>query len=133
MSEAIDRLRALTEELATQELLAAIVENLPDALVIVDNQGRIIFFNRQAEFIFGYHRSEALGQPIHLLLPERLREAHASHLAGFMESPRPRPMGQGQALLASHKEGREFPVAINLNPLQTSKGLVVVAVVRKEA
>lgn len=133
MSEAIDRLRALTEELATQELQAAILENLPDALIVVDDQGYIVFFNKQAELTFGYHRSEVRGKPIHMLLPERFREAHAGHFARFVANPRPRPMGQqSQTLLGLYKTGAEFPVVINLQPHQTSSGLVVAAIVRKE-
>jgi PAS domain S-box-containing protein len=132
VSEAIDSLKALTEELATQELSASILENLPDALVIINDQGRIVRFNKQAEFIFGYHRSEVIGQLVHILLPERLRAVHGEHLIKFMLAPRSRPMGQDQALLGCHKSGREFSVAINLNPTATSNGLVVVAVVRME-
>lgn len=133
MSEAIDRLRALTEELATQGLQAAIIEDLPDALVIVDDHGSIVSFNKQAGLLFGYHRSEVLGSPIHLLLPERFRESHAQHISAYMQNPRSRPMGQHfQTLTGLYKTGAEFPVAINLQPHQTPSGLVVVAVIRKE-
>jgi protein-histidine pros-kinase len=131
MPEILARMKALAETLAGPELLARIVETLADPVVVVDEDGSIILFNAQAELLFGYHRSEVLGQKVEMLAPETRREAHVGHRTGFMHEPRTRPMGIGLQLAGRHKSGREFPVEINLSPLQTADGLFVSAVIRK--
>ena len=127
----LDRLRALSEELANPDLLARVVERLPDALVIINEAGEIIFFNARAELLFGYHRSEVLGETVEILMPGSFREAHMRHRKGFLKEPRGRAMGTGQTLTGKHKRGDEFGVEINLEPLQTPDGLFVSAVIRK--
>lgn len=131
MPETMHRLKALTEELPSPDLLVRLVDDLPDALIVVNHDGRIVLFNRQAELLFGYHRSEMIGELVDLLVPDAVREAHALHREGFISEPRNRPMGIGLKLAGRHKEGREFPVEINLSPLQTADGLFVSAVARK--
>jgi PAS domain S-box-containing protein len=79
------------------------------------------------EKLFGYSNEELLGQPVEMLLPERLRKQHPAHRARFFASPQARPMGAGQVLYARRKDGNEFPVEIGLNPVRTDSGLLVVA------
>lgn len=130
-TETLTRLRALTESLTNPELLSRLVEALPDALVITNEEGTIILFNAQAELLFGYHRSEVLGHPVEMLIPVELREAHVGHRTGFVDKPRTRPMGADLDLAGRRKNGDEFPVEINLSPLQTTDGLYVSAIVRR--
>lgn len=131
LPSSLERLHALTEKLASPTLLVRIVEALPDALVVVNEKGNIVFFNRHAEFLFGYMRLEVIGSPIETLLPESLRARHEGHRKSFLQDPRSRPMGSGLELLGRHKTGREFPVEVNLEPLQTEDGLFVSAIVRR--
>jgi len=114
------------------ELLAQAIEYLPDALVIVDRNSRIVLLNRQTEIIFGYPRAQLLGQPLEILMPERFRERHRGHLAGFAQDPHVRPMGVSLPLAALSKEGEEFSVAINLSPLVISTGMFFAAVIRRK-
>jgi len=132
VTEILDRLRVLTASLTSPDLLAKLVESLPDALVVVDEGGLVILFNEQAELLFGYHRSEVLGKAVEILVPEAARELHIKHRAGFVAEPRNRPMGLGLNLSGRHKNGSEFPVQINLSPVQTPDGLFVSAVIRKK-
>ena len=71
----------------------------PDALVIVDRNGNIVLVNGQTEAVFGYARSELLGQPLELLLPQRFHAAHASYRERYFSAPRTRPMGIGLNLV----------------------------------
>jgi PAS domain S-box-containing protein len=77
--------------------------------------------------MFGYDRSELIGQSVDILLPERLREIHIKHRAGYMADPRTRPMGLGLDLVARHKDGSEFPVVIGLNATETKDGTLIIS------
>src|SRR5690349_4478043 len=78
----------------------SLLESAPDAIVIVDSAGRIAIPNSQAERLFGYERSELIGQPIEMLLPERVRQRHAGHRSDYVAEPHTRPMGIGLDLVA---------------------------------
>jgi two-component system, NtrC family, sensor kinase len=108
----------------------SLLEAAPDAIVIVDMAGGITIVNSQAERLFGYDRAELVGQPIEILLPERLRQRHAGHRAGYIAEPHTRPMGVGMDLVARRRDGSEFAVEISLSPLQTEEGLLVTSVIR---
>jgi len=106
-----------------------IVESSPSVVVLVNEQGRIAYLNRQCEALFGYAAHELVGRPIETLLPERFREKHIGLRAGFLAAPTMRSMGVGQNLRARRKDGSEFPVEIGLNPLVLVDGTWVLATV----
>lgn len=131
-SQALDRLRAVSDKLIEPELYVRMIEELPDAMVVVDDEGVVRVFNRAAELVFGYHRSEILGLSVDALVPDAVRDSHAAHRAGFMSDPRSRPMGAAVANLAGrHKDGHSFPAQINLAPIVSPSGIYVMAVVRR--
>lgn len=121
-----DKLKADESEAYFRMLL----ESAPDAMVIVDEVGLIDIVNGQAERMFGYSREELRGQPVELLLPERLREAHREHRSKFGDSPVLRPMGTGLELVGRRKDGSEFPVEISLSPVRTGTTRFVSSVIR---
>ena len=114
----------------SDELSKNLLELAPDATVVVDGQGTIIFANAQVARTFGYAPSELVGRPVERLLPERFRGGHTEHRARFALQPRPRAMGEGLTLFGQHKAGHEFPVEISLSPVQSREGPLVVAAVR---
>jgi PAS domain S-box-containing protein len=111
---------------STTDLLDA----APDAIVVVSEDGRIQLVNSQAEALFGYDRSELVGQPVETLIPARFRPAHPGHRRRYVEEPRHRPMGAGVELFAVRKDGSEFPAEISLGPIHTPQGVIVMAAVR---
>ncbi len=105
------------------------VELAPNAMVMIDKDGTIEMVNAQAEKIFGYVRTELLGQSVEVLLPERFRNQHPHHRTTFFGSPSPRAMGSGRELFGRRKDGSEFPVEIGLNPIDTASGVKVLSAI----
>jgi PAS domain S-box-containing protein len=108
-----------------------VVEQAPDALILVDGGGLIVYANTAVATLFGYDRNELVGRTIECLVPERFRDAHVGHRQGFSARPAAREMGaRVVALSAVRRDGSEFPAEIRLAPIQEAGKLLVVAAVR---
>lgn len=116
-----------------EDVYLKIVEASPDAMVVIDEKGKIIVFNSQAELMFGYDRQEVLGEAVEILVPDDKRQVHAdTHRTGYLIEPRIREMGTGQLLEGLHRAGSRFNIQIKLAPMIIPrKGVHVLAVVRR--
>jgi two-component system, LuxR family, sensor kinase FixL len=113
-------------ELSPQEIL----ETAPDAMLVTDQSGCVLFVNRMTESLFGYSRAELVGQSVDILVPDRLRSVHADHRLKYCEHPSIRPMGAAHALFGRRKDGAEFPVEISLSPLFSQLQFHIIVAVR---
>ncbi len=120
----------VTERKRAEDRFRRLLESAPDAMVIVDQAGTIVLVNAQAERIFGWRRDELVGQSVELLVPGRLRGAHAAHRVAFAGHPHPKGMGDRPELSAVRKDGHEFPAEISLGPIQTDEGLLISCAIR---
>ncbi|MEP7245905.1 MAG: PAS domain S-box protein [Gammaproteobacteria bacterium] len=114
----------------TAELVRSVLESAPDAMIIIDASGSILFVNHQVTALFGYNREQVITRSVDMLLPERFRERHVSHRRNYIEAGRTRPMGIGLELFAQRKDGSEFPVEISLSPIRDGETLLVAAAIR---
>ncbi|HEX5789006.1 MAG TPA: ATP-binding protein [Woeseiaceae bacterium] len=107
-----------------------LVEAAPDAMVVVDGEGRIVVVNEEAEKMFGRSRAGMLGRPVEMLLPERFRERHLHHRTGYTDAPKLRGMGAGMELAGLRADGSEFPVEVSLSPIRVPSGTFVASAIR---
>jgi PAS domain S-box-containing protein len=117
----------ITERKRADELVRLAVEASPSAMVMVDEQGKIVLVNSQTEKLFGYARGELLGQSVDMLLPAAQRNKHREHRSEFMREPTARAMGAGRELRGIRKDGSEFILEIGLNPIAMEQGIWVLS------
>jgi len=111
--------RALEALKDSRALLAGIVDSAMDAIISLDSQQRIIHFNRAAEKMFGYSSSDIIGQPVDILIPERLRNAHREHIKTFGDyGVTNRTMGNMGAISGLRSNGEEFPIEASISQVE---------------
>jgi PAS domain S-box-containing protein len=121
--------REVSEQKRVEEMLRLTVEAAPNAMVMADEQGKIVLVNSQTEKLFGYPREELLGEQVDILVPHKYRRKHPDYRSKFMQEPAARAMGAGRDLHGLRKDGFEFPVEIGLNPINTEQGTWVLSAI----
>ncbi|WP_342620166.1 PAS domain-containing sensor histidine kinase [Rhodoferax sp. GW822-FHT02A01] len=112
-----------------QDHFRLVVDAAPTGIVMVDPNGQIVLVNRHLLSLFGYSESDLMGQPVEILLPQRIRATHPGKVRAFFSAPSNRAMGAGRDLYAVRIDGREIPVEIGLTPVDTEGGLHVLATI----
>jgi len=119
----------ISERKRLEARFRATVESAPNAMVMIDESGRIVLVNAELERLFNYGRNELLNQKVEALIPERFRSGHSGLRSVYFSAPEARRMGQGRDLFGLRKDGSEFPVEIGLNPVKTDEGAFVLAAI----
>ncbi len=113
----------------TELTFQVMVDASPNALVLVNQEGKIVYINAFSEKLFQYDRAEVIGQKIEILMPARFEKYHPGLVKSFFTNPQFRRMGEGRELFALKKDKTEFPVEIGLNPIVTVDGTLVLATI----
>ncbi len=126
----IKRAKQALEE--SEARFSGIVSTSPDAIISIDADQRIVLFNQGAEGTFGWMRSEAIGQPFDILIPERFRGQYQEYVRQFLsgEIRRPRVGEDSPSLLAMRKSGEEFPVDVSVSKLGVADRMILTAMLR---
>jgi len=107
----------------------AFLESAAESIIVVNRAGEIVLVNAQTELMFGYRRSDLIGQTLELLLPESVRAAHVRHRTAYFAEPRVRRMGKDLVLAGRRRDGTQFPVEISLSYVETPEGILAMAFV----
>ncbi|MFH1861940.1 MAG: PAS domain S-box protein [bacterium] len=117
--------------LESEEKFRTIASSALDAIVMMDNDGKTIFWNKAAEQIFGYSEAEVLGKNLHqLVAPEDLLAVHLKAFADFQKSGRGAAIGKLIELSALRKDGTTFPVEITVSAVKIRNQWNAIAIVR---
>lgn len=108
-----------------------VLENAPSAVIIANDEGKLLWANLAFVSLFGYARPEVVGKQINFLLPDERRERHAEYIAGWFAGPRPRPMGADLSIEGQKKNGDVITLEIQLSPIETDKGVLALAWIRE--
>ena len=126
-AERRDRLAALGR---SEAMFRALLDSSPDAIISIDDEGRIALVNSQTVDLFGYERDELLGGSVELLLPDRFHGRYIEHRDEYLADTATRPTGVGVELAGRRKNGTEFPVDLSLSSIDTAEGRLLTARVR---
>ncbi len=121
--------RDITEQRRSRKQFESLFESSPNGLLLVDESRTIILLNDEAGRQFGYDTQDLLGQPVEILVPDRIRKRHPGYVKGYWASPTRRPMGAVDNLFGRRKDGTEFPVHIALTPIESDTGTQVLAAI----
>jgi len=125
----VGTIQDVTARKKSEEQFQHLLEAAPEAMVIVDHDGRIVLVNEQTEHLFGYARAALLGQSIEILVPARF-SGHAAHRKAFAANGATRRMGTQRQLAGLRSDGTEVPVEISLSPIETEQGTLVISAIR---
>jgi PAS domain S-box-containing protein len=133
LNEEIERLRSALERTHREplDLQLEILENAPDAVFAIDQQGCFVWLNLEAERMFGYRFDEIVGMPVSLLVPVDLHDRHQIHMQQYFGKPERKHMGEHLATIAVRKNGEVFSIAASLASIETPNGRLVTSFVRE--
>ncbi|MDN5872601.1 MAG: PAS domain S-box protein, partial [Nitrococcus sp.] len=94
--------------------LRAVFDAAVDAIVVSDDQGRILAFSAAAERLFGHREAEVIGKNVDLLMPEPHRSKHAGYMRRYLETGEARIIGIGREVAGLHSSGEIFPIALSI-------------------
>ncbi len=113
-----------------EALLRAILETVPDAMIVIDDAGLIRMFSAAAERMFGYSEAELIGRNVEVLMPEPDRARHDWYMARYMTTGEKRIIGVGRITVAQRRNGATFPIELEIGEASTAQGRIFAGFIR---
>ena len=110
------------------ESLAALVEQAPASIILADREGRIRFWNRECETLFGFPAEEVLGRSLDVIIPEHLRSSHWEGYDRSLATGQAKYAGRAMTTRAVHRDGRKLYVEFSFSLLKGADGAVTGAI-----
>ncbi|MEX2047992.1 MAG: PAS domain S-box protein [Gemmatimonadota bacterium] len=130
-SDITDRKNAEEARAASDERFRLLLESMPDAVLVVDESGAIVFASSKSKSLFDYEPEELIGREVELLIPAASEREHRSPRHEYMVAQEPRHVGgAGRELEARRRDGSTIPVEVSLSPVRTPDGVLVMCIVR---
>jgi len=120
----------ITHRKRAQKNFQMLIDGTPDAIIAIEQNSNILLINSKTETLFGYNRDELLGRPYNILIPMRYREKHNAYCRNYFANPSTKIMALHLSSVAKRKDGSEFPVEINMSPMETDEGIIAVIDIR---
>jgi len=114
--DAANRNRSL---LAGQAHLRSILETVPDAMIVIDEEGTMRSFSTAAEALFGYAEPEVIGKNVSILMPTPYREAHDGYIGRYLQTGERRIIGVGRVVVGERKDGNTFPMELSVGEMRS--------------
>jgi diguanylate cyclase (GGDEF)-like protein/PAS domain S-box-containing protein len=115
------RLLALQRIAAALSGLRAVIDNVREAVILIDGTGVVRAFNAAAEEVFQYTADEVIGRNVSMLMPSPFREQHDRYIASFLQTRQPRIIGVGRQVIARRKNGDVFPAHLAVSAIPGSR------------
>jgi len=108
----------LQKEVAEQtKRLSAVIDNIVDGIITINERGIIETFNPAAQKIFGYREKEIIGQNVQILMPQPYRTKYDGYLDNYIKTGKKKVIGIGTEVIGQRKDGSTFPMEIGINEL----------------
>lgn len=125
-----ERRRAQADLNEEREKLRAILDSAYDAIITIDENGTIESCNRRSEEMFGLSQSTMVGKNVDLLMPEPFRSEHNDYIRQYCESGQARVLGLSREVIGCHSSGRQFPIHLTINALQSGNRRLFTGLIR---
>jgi two-component system sensor kinase FixL len=110
--------------------LRSILATVPDAMVVIDDHGRIMSFSTAAERMFGFSQAEVVGENVSLLMPSPDRERHDNYIERYRQTEERHILGIGRVMTARRRDGSTFPIELSVGEAKTPEGRIFTGFIR---
>lgn len=115
---------------AREAHLRSILDTVPDAMIVIDERGRMQSFSPAAERLFGWTEAEVLGRNVSMLMPPPYRESHDGYLERYLRTGERRIIGVGRVVVGARKDGTTFPIELAVGEMVSTEGRFFTGFVR---
>jgi PAS domain S-box-containing protein len=125
-----ERKQAESALLDSESRMRAVLETIVDAVITIDEQGRVLSFNQAATRLFGYNPEEVMGQNVNILMPPPYHEAHDSYLENYLRTGLKKIIGIGREVVAKRRDGTDFPIELSVSEVHLKDQRIFTGIIR---